>query len=171
MKRGYGWSGKVVALSIFCVLFFAHIAAAGQYELLTPLLINLNGWESELPEGMDMDMGNAKIVQAMREYKKGKKSLNVMLMVGNDMMAGQMNAQNIETDNAKVSMETIDGFKVLQQYAKKEGEGAVVVSMDGTDQKGTTFIMNFTGMRPPEALSMAKKFNWSKIRKVAAKIK
>lgn len=118
-----------------------------------------------------MDMGNAKNVQAVREYKKGKKSLNVMLMVGNSMMAGQMNAQNIETGNAKVSMETIDGFKVMQQYAKKEGEGAVVVSMDGTDQKGATFIMNFIGMRPPEALSMAKKFDWSKIQKVTAKIK
>lgn len=68
-------------------------------------------------------------------------------------------------------MKTGAGFKVMQQYAKKEGEGAVVVSLGGSDQKGAQFIMNDTGMRPPEALSMAKKFNWGKIQKVTAKVK
>lgn len=171
MNKGYGWLGRIVLLSVFCVLIFAPIAPAGQYESLTPLLINLNGWEAQSPEGMDMDMGGTKIVQAVREYKKGKKTLNVMVMVGNDMMAGQMQAKSIETDSAQVTMETIDGFKVLQQYAKKESEGAVVVSLGGKEQKGATFMMNFVGMRPAEALSMAKKFNWSKIQKVTAKVK
>lgn len=36
MKKGYGWSGKVVVLSLCWVLAFAHMAATGQYELLTP---------------------------------------------------------------------------------------------------------------------------------------
>lgn len=171
MKRDYGWSGQAVVLSLFCILVWAPIVAAGQYESLTPLLINLNGWEAESPEGMDMEMGSTKIVQAMREYKKGKKSLNVMVMVGNNPMAGQMQPRDIETDNAKVSVEKIDGFNVMQQYAKKEGEGTVVVSLSESDQKGAQFMMNFTGMRPAEALSMAKKFNWGKIQKVTAKVK
>jgi hypothetical protein len=82
MMRRFGF-GRLLRVVLIGALFLAAAsAAAGQYESLTPLLVDLNGWAGEAPEGMDMDMGNMKMVQAMREYGRDNQSLNAMIMVG-----------------------------------------------------------------------------------------
>ena len=171
MRRvGFGRLFRVVLIG--ALFLVAASATAGQYEALTPLLVDLNGWAGEAPEGMDMDMGNMKMVQAMREYARDNQSLNAMIMVGHSAMAqGQMQSGSMESDEARVQVQKIDGFHVVQQYAKKEAEGAVVVSLSGADEKGAQFILHYTGLKPEEALALSKEFNWKKLQKATSKVK
>jgi hypothetical protein len=169
-RAGFGRLFRLVLIGAFFLA--AASAAAGQYETLTPLLVDINGWEGEAPEGMDMDMGNMKMVQAMREYARGNQSLNAMIMVGHSAMAqGQMQSGSMESDKARIQVQKIDGFNVVQQYAKKEAEGAVVVSLSGADEKGAQFILHYTGLKPDEALALSKKFDWEKLQKATRKVK
>ena len=171
MKTFHRIIGALVVLVLVGAMVFPKLVAAGQYESLTPLLINLNGWEAEVPQGMDMDMGGMKMIQAMREYAKGNQSLKAMVMVGNSMMAqGQRPPKNIETSEDLLKTQTIDGFQVMLQHAKRVAEGAVVVSLSGADQKGAQFILHYTGLKSNEAIDMAKKFDWQKMQKTAAEM-
>ena len=112
------------------------------------------------------------MVQAMRQYAKGSQSLNAMVMVGNSMMAqGQAQPQSIDSTDGMMKTETIDGFQVIRQHAKKEVEGAVIVSLSSADEKGAQFILHYTGLKPDEALALAKQFNWKQLQKTTAKMK
>ena len=145
---------------------------AGQYESLNPLLIDLNGWQAEPAEGMDMDMGGTKIIQAMRQYSRDGKEADAMIMVGNSMMtqAQGMQSMQMETAEVKVKVTTIDGYQVSIHHAKADNEGAVVVAFPGTEQMGATFIFHYTGLNENDGLSTAKKFDWKKIEKQAKKL-
>ncbi len=145
---------------------------AGQYESLNPLLIDLNGWQAEPAEGMDMDMGGTKIIQAMRQYSRDGKEADAMIMVGNSMMtqAQGMQSMQMETAEVKVKVTTIDGYQVSIHHSKADNEGAVVVAFPGTEQMGATFIFHYTGLNENDGLSTAKKFDWKKIEKQAKKL-
>ena len=160
-------------LMVVCFLFSASIPVyAGQYESLNPLLIDLNGWQAEPAEGMDMDMGGTKIIQAMRQYSRDGKEADAMIMVGNSMMtqAQGMQSMQMETAEVKVKVTTIDGYQVSIHHSKADNEGAVVVAFPGTEQMGATFIFHYTGLNENDGLSTAKKFDWKKIEKQAKKL-
>ena len=172
MKTSRQTTGNLVLLVLFSVMVFSQMAAAGQYENLTPLLVNLSGWDAKAPEGMDMDMGSMKMVQAMREYASGNKSLNAMIIVGNSMMdQGQKHSENVDSSDYMLKTQNIDGFRVIRQHVKKDAEGAVMVSLSGADEKGAQFIMQYNGLNPDEALTLAKEFDWEKLKKVTLKVK
>ena len=78
---------------VVVLIFFASAAVAADHTLLTPLLVDLNGWQGELARGMTMDMGSSKMINAGREYRQGGKQMNAMVMVGNQAMTqGSMQA-------------------------------------------------------------------------------
>ena len=120
---------------------------------------------------MDTATGDMKLVQAMRACTKGQKTLKAMVMAGNATMAqGQMMPSSAETDQVEVTTQALNGFQVMQRHVRKEDGGAVMVLLGGSNQRDARFVMRYTGLRPGDALSWAKKFNWRKMQKVAAKI-
>lgn len=149
-------------------------AHAAQYESLLPLLSDFSGWEAEEAEGIDMDMGGTKMIQAMRLYTQGNKEVGAMVMIGNSMMtqAQMQGMQSMETESqdAKVQVTTVDGFQVSLHHVKNAAEGAVVVSLASSQQKGATFVLHYKGLSEDEGLAFAKKFDWKKMQQAAKEL-
>jgi hypothetical protein len=145
---------------------FAATGVAADHTLLTPLLVDLKGWNAEPAGGMTMDMGSSKMINAAREYRQGDKELNAMVMLGNQAMTqGSLQAMKAETTEGKVSISTIDGFKVTSHYSKTEKSGAVIVHLTQSQQQGAMFTLVYEGLTEEEGLRTAKKFNWKEMKK------
>jgi hypothetical protein len=163
LERIFKFAGWLVVVYF---LFAASIPVyAGQYESLSPLLIDLKGWQAEPAKGMDMDMGGTKIIQAARQYTRDGKEADAMVMIGNAMMtqAQGMQSMQMETAEAKVKVTTINGYQVSIHHSKTDTEGVVVVVLPGTGQQGAIFVFHYKGLNEKDGLSMAKIFNWKKI--------
>jgi hypothetical protein len=168
MKRLEGVVKYTGLLIMVCFLFAASVSVyAAQYESLSPLLIDLEGWQAEPAEGMDMDMGGTKIIQAMRQYTRNGKEADAMIMIGNAMMTMAhtqgMQSMNMETAEDKVKITTIDGFQVSMHHSKVDNEGAIVVVLPGTGPLGAIFVFNYKGLNQNDGLSTAKEFDWKNI--------
>ncbi len=172
LERIFKYAGWLIGV---CFLFAATVPVyAGQYESLSPLLIDLKGWQAEPAEGMDMDMGGTKIIQAARQYTRNAKEADAMVMIGNAMMtqahAQGMQSGQMETAEAKIKTTTIDGYQVSIHHSKVDNEGAVVVVLPGTGQMGAIFIFHYKGLNENDGLSAAKQFNWKKIEQQTKKL-
>ena len=70
---------------------FVTVTHAQPHEALKPLLIDLEGWDADEAEGMNLDMGSMKMLNAVREYEKGTEKLTAIVIIGNQKMEqGQM---------------------------------------------------------------------------------
>ena len=158
-------------LSLLLLAVFSLPAFAQDHTVLKPLLINLGGWQAEKAEGMSMSTGGMRMITANRTYKKGSQELNATVMVGSQAMArGQMQQMQMETDDVRVKMTTIDGFKTNLHYDKRENSGGIMVVLGGSQNSTAMFILNFQGMDENQALKLAKKFDWQAMKKTAAKL-
>ena len=156
---------------VVVLIFFASAAVAADHTLLTPLLVELDGWQGEPPSGMSMDMGSSKMINAGREYRQGGKQMNAMVMVGNQAMTqGSMQAMKAETAEGKMSISTIDGFKVQTFHDKKENSGGVMVQLSQNQHQGAMFTLVYEGLSEEEGLKIAKKFNWKEMKKSVDKL-
>ena len=126
----------------------------------------------EMPaRGMTMDMGTSKMINAAREYRQGAKELNAMMFLGNQAMAqGSMQAMKTETAEAKMSISTIDGFKVQKFHDKIDNSGGVMVRLSQNQQQGAMFILEYKGLSAEEGLKAAKKFNWKEMKNSVDKL-
>lgn len=152
---------------INCLILGAFISTgvAADHTLLTPLLVDINGWKAEPASGMTMDMGSSKMINAAREYRQGGKEINAMVMLGNQAMTqGSMQAMKAENAEGKMSVSTIDGFKVMSQYSKTEKSGAVIVFLTQKQEQGAMFTLVYKGLSEKEGLETAKKFNWKEMK-------
>jgi len=82
---------KVHVFVLTLAVVSVTIAHAENHHSLTPLLVDLPGWEAEKPEVMSMDMGAMKMTNATRSYTKDNKEITAVVMLGNNAMTqGQM---------------------------------------------------------------------------------
>ncbi len=169
MKQHISW--KVYAFLLTLAVIFTTIAYAEKHHSLTPLFVDLKGWKAEKPEGMTMDMGTMKMTNATRTYTKGSIEITAMVMIGNSIMTqGQMQQMKVETADAKVSISKIDGFQVNTSYDKKEKAGYVTVFLAQSKTKNALFTFYYNGLSEKQAMSLAKKFNWKKMKAVVIKL-
>ena len=135
------------------------------------MLIDLSSWDAKLASGMTMDMGSSKMINAGRQYSQGVKQLNAMVMAGNQAMTqGSMQAMQIETAEDKVSVTTIDGFKVMLQYSKADKSGAVMVYLKQNQTQGAMFTLVYEGLSDEGGINAAKKFNWKEMQAAVSKL-
>jgi len=175
MRQRNGFFTYMGCLAMACLLLtLPSLVFAGQYESLGPHLVDLKGWNADSVEGMDMDMGGTKIIQAMRRYTRDSQEADAMIMIGNTMMtqaqAQGMTSMQMETAEAKVKVTTIDGYQVSIHHSKPDAEGAIVVALPSIGQQGAIFVFHYKGLNEKEGLDTAKKFNWKKIEKQAQKL-
>ena len=158
-----------IALGLALVVILTSFAATGvaaDHTLLTPLLVDLQGWNAQPARGMTMDMGTSKMINAAREYQQGGKKLMAMLVLGDQAMTqGSMQAMKTETSEAKMSISTIDGFKVQRFHDKIDNSGGVMVQLSQNQQQGAMFILEYKGLSAEEGLKAAKQFKWKEIKK------
>ncbi len=150
---------------------FSLPAYAQNHTALTPLLVNLSGWQAEKADGMSMSTGGMRMVTANRSYKKGGQELNATIMIGSQAMTmGQMQQMQMETEEVRVKTTTIDGFQISLNYDKQENSGGIMVILGSNQNNTAMFILNFQGMDENQALKLAKKFDWQAMKKSAGKL-
>ncbi|HUV07015.1 MAG TPA: hypothetical protein VMX75_04745 [Spirochaetia bacterium] len=167
-------SGKIIVALIAFLIFAATGAFSQSHETLFPSLVNLPGWNGDKPEGVKLDMGAMKMVTASRNYTQGDKELTALIMIGNAQGGGSILPQGtskMETDEAKVSVQTINGYQVQVVYNKKDHGGLVTVVLIPGENSGTFFNLTFEGLTEDEGMALAKRFDWNGIKAKAQAFK
>lgn len=173
-KKSFGTCGKTLLVS-FAILVVAAAVQAESYQSLYPCLIDLPGWTGGEPTGMNMNMSGMVMINATRTYSEGNKELTAMVMKGNQAfgMAGmQGSGMHIETPDVNMNIKTINGFQVQTVYDKVENSGAVTVFLTHEEQTGGAFFtLSYEGISESEAIGLAKKFDWKKIKSKAQSLR
>jgi len=164
-------SRVVISKSILLIVAMMLICVSGvyadSYQALYPYLVNLPGWIGKEPNGVKMDMSGMKMINATREYRQGDKTINAMVLIGNPAMAGAAVPQgmmNMETDEMKIAVTTIQGFKVHTVYNKKEHSGAItVILLQGQAGGGAIFTFSFEGLTEAESMNLVQTYDWKAI--------
>lgn len=155
----------IVLATLIALCFFAAGVHAQSHDILYSCLIDLPGWKGEAPDGMKLDMGGMKMINAHRQYTQGDKEINAIIIIGNPQMAGmaspQQDAAKMETDKLKISTETIKGFQVSIVYDKIEKSGGITVILLSGQDAGVFFTMSYEGMTDSDALTFAQRFDWN----------
>jgi hypothetical protein len=94
-----------------------------------------------------------------------------MIMKGAQLGAGGMqghgmqgSGMHIETPEVNMKIQTINGFQVQTVYDKEENSGAVTVFLTHEQAGGAFFTLSYAGISESEAIGLAKKFDWKKIK-------
>ncbi|WP_298255327.1 hypothetical protein [Bradyrhizobium sp.] len=147
----------------------SSVRAEPAFQRLTPLLVDLDGWQGKKPEGMSMDMPNGSMTTATREYQKGSAKANVSVVVGQAAIGALTpltSGIKINTSEGHMLADTIGDMKVLKTYTTKQKSGALLVALD----KDAMFSFSYNGLGEDEAVALAQKFDW-KAMQAAAKSK
>ncbi len=170
-KKSFGTCGKIL-LVIFAILVVTAAVQAESYQTLYPCLIDLSGWTGSEPTGMNMNMSGMVMINSTRTYSKGNKELTAVIMKGNQAfgMGGmqgsgmQGSGMHMETPEVNMNVKTINGFQVQTVYDKKENSGSVTVFLTHEQTGGAFFNLLYAGISEKEAIGLAKKFDWKKIK-------
>jgi hypothetical protein len=169
-------TATVKARSVIFALFLAvpilwtmsPARAEPAFQRLTPLLVDIDGWQGKKPDGMSMDMPNGSMTTATREYDKGPARLHASVVVG-QMAIGALTplvtGMNVNTSEGHMLTDTLHGMKVLKSYTTAQKSGALLVALD----KDAMFSFSYNGMTEDEALALAEKFDWKAIQAAAQK--
>ena len=164
-----------VIATLIALCFFAGGVFAQSHDILYPCLVDLPGWKGEAPDGMKLDMGGMKMINAHRQYTQGNKEINAIIIIGNPQMAGvappQQDAAKMETDKMKISAETIKGYQAQIVYDKIEKAGGITVVVLPGQDGGAFFTMSFEGMTDSDALTFAQRFDWDLMKNKAQQFK
>jgi hypothetical protein len=166
------WSAVIGLVAVAIIIVSASAVYGGKHEVLTPLLIDLEDWKAEDAQGMSMDMETVKMVNAFRTYQTEEKEINAGIMICSKAIAqSQMQRMGkMEFGDVKMEFTEMDGFKVYTNYDKEEDQGYILVMLSQKDDDSGMFMFNFSGMDEEEALKVAKKFDWKKLKKEVEKI-
>ena len=77
-----------VLATALALCFITAGVHAQSHDILYPCLVDLPGWKGEAPDGMKLDMGGMKMINAHRQYTQGDKEINAIIIIGNPQMAG-----------------------------------------------------------------------------------
>jgi hypothetical protein len=153
----------LVLVCVFCL--FSNVQAE-VYTSLLPTLVNLSGWKADKAEGMDLVMPGMNMITASRIYNKGNKEVTAMVMIGSEMMIAGQAGIEMNSSTLKMNTQKINGFEVTTQLDKVNNTGSIIVYLDKTTDSGAYFIVSFTGCDDKEALELAKKFDWKKMKQL-----
>ena len=160
----------ILALMLVLPVLLTVSAARAEpaFQRLTPLLVDLDGWQGKKADGMSMDMPNGSMTTATREYQKGSTKATVSVVVGQAAIGALtplVSGMKINTSDGHMLADTIGGMKVLKTYTNAQKSGALLVALD----KDAMFSFAYTGMAEDEAVALAQKFDWKAIQAAAEK--
>ncbi|MDL1969073.1 MAG: hypothetical protein LWW97_11195 [Deltaproteobacteria bacterium] len=172
-KKFFGACGEILLIS-FAILVVATAVHAESYQTLYPCLIDLSEWTGEEPTGMNMNMSGMVMINSTRTYSKGNKKLTAMIIKANQAVGmGDMqgSGMHMESPEVNINIKTINGFQVQTVYDKEENSGAVTVFLTSKQTGGAFFTLSYAGISESEALGLAKKFDWKKIKSKAQSLR
>lgn len=157
----------VVALG--CAL--VSLAHGQDHSALKPLLIDLPNWEGDNAESMSIDVEGVKMISATRSYSNDDGDITVMLLIGNQAMAQEKTEDlKAETEDGKVVVSEVDGFQVQLIFDKTDKSGGIIVVLNQGEKGSSMFSFEFDGIDDKEAMALARKFDWQKMKAETAKL-
>ena len=141
----------------------SSVAQAQQsFQRFFPLLVDLQDWKGNKPDGVSMEIPGNSMVTATREYERGDARLNAQVISGpaaQGALAATGAGVKIETSEGRMYTSTIDGLSVTVAFNKSDKSGAILVALGPS----ALFTLSFNGVAEEEALTLARKFNWKAI--------
>jgi hypothetical protein len=164
-----GWS----LVGLLMIMFFSGTnAGAAAHDGLAATLINLPGWSAEKPEGMHMEMGGTTMANANRAYRNGDAEIDAAVAVGGSVMGpAAMGDMKMETDTERITVSTVDGYRVHTRFSKADASGAVVVSLLQDEKGGAIFTFTYNGLAEEAAMELAQTFDWGEMKEAAEKLR
>ena len=161
-----------VVIPLFSFLFVVLLnTALFADDSLKPFLINLKGWQGEAPQAMNMDMNGVQMINAVRSYESGDKSIAATVMVTSLQMGmASFQQMNMSQGEVKVSTTEMNGFKVMHTHDGNEHSGNIVVLLGETEKSSALFSLGYEGLSDKDSLALAKKFDWKGMGKTAKKL-
>jgi len=154
-----------------CMMLIAAPAGADQSGALKALLVDVSGWSAQKAEGMDMNMGGIKMINAIRNYSSPAGKITVTVIAGNNaMLQGQTQPAQVETADAKMNFEKIQGFDVIKSFDKRGKTGSIIVTLAKKQTEGSMMVVSYEGVSSEKALEFSKKFDWNKLKSVSGKL-
>jgi hypothetical protein len=132
------------------------------FERFYPFLVDLPGWTGNKPEGMAMQMASMSIITATREYRREAARVHAGIMTGPAAQGGLAMIQSgmkLDTADAHMSIDTVDGLKLARAYTMKDQSGAILVGL----ADNALFSFAFNKLAEDEAFTLARKFDWKAI--------
>ncbi len=161
----------IIFFALLSVFFIPFNVDADSSNVIKPLLKEIKAWSAEKAEGMSMNMGEIKMINASRSYKKNGNTIDVVIIVGSaPMIQGhmQMPQMNIDSSEGSMNIDNINGFKVFKAYDKKEKEGHIMVFLFSKAKYGSIFMFNYSGISSEKALKIAEGFDWKNMKNVTS---
>ncbi len=153
--------------AILYIAFFASTLLAG--DSLKGFLPDLDGWQAEEAQDMNMNMNGMQMINAVRVYEKGDQTVTATVMVsstgmGSMGMAG-FQQMSMEQGQVKVKTSEMDGFKVLEAHDGGEKAGTITVLLSESQGKSAIFSIAYEGISGDDSLALAKGFDWKGMEK------
>jgi hypothetical protein len=168
---------------LLAVLFLAMTAPAGlfaaSFDPLLPLLVDLPGWKADAAEGIDMAQAGMSGITVFREYTSGGKGLTATILVGAQAgltwTAAYKEGFKQDTTEGSGEVRKVNGFLVYLVYDKTDAStGLIVLLLQPVADKagsGALFALDLGTMPLDEGLKLAQKFDWTKMKDAAGKVK
>ncbi len=155
----FGRSLQTACIAMAVVLGMAGaLGAEESFKRFFPMLIELPGWTAEAPDGGSIEIVGQGMTSAGRKYAREDASLNAQILTGAAAQAALALTQQIriETREARLTTETIDGFQVTRSFEKTSRAGAIIVQLS----PAALFLLAHNGIPEDEAFALARKFDW-----------
>jgi hypothetical protein len=136
------------------------------FQRFLPLLVDLDGWQGKKPDGMTMEMPNASMTTATRDYQRGPAQLHASVIIGpaaTGALAATRSAMNIQTTDGHMVTSTINGLAVTKTFNIKQKSGAIMVALGPS----ALFSVAYNGLTEDDALPLAQKFDWKSLQAAA----
>ncbi len=136
------------------------------FKRFLPLLIDLDGWQGKKPDGMTMDMPNASMTTATRDYQRAAAQLHASVVIGPaaaGALAPTQAGMNIQTSDGHMITSTINGLSVTRTFNISQKSGAILVALGPS----ALFSVSYSGLTEDDALPLAQKFDWKALQAAA----
>ena len=153
-----------LALAALPAAVLSRTACAQQaFERFYPFLVDLPGWTGNKPDGLAMQLpGSNNMVTATRQYRREGAKVNAEVITGPAAQGGLAMIQSgmkMETGDAHIATDTVDGFKLARTYTVHDESGAIFVGL----ADNALFGFEFNGLPEDEAFALARRFDWKAI--------
>ncbi len=161
------WVVRYIAITVLAVFVYVGTSEAlPRYSELYPFLVDLKGWKAGAPTGMNMAGPTGEMVTAERRYERAGASLTASIVSGvGAYSAWTPFSMGITLDSPDTFMKTLSlkGYPAGVNHNKKDSSGVVVVLIKSAETNSVALVLDYQGIGPEEAISLAKRFPFKKI--------
>jgi hypothetical protein len=162
-------------ITLLLLLLPALGASAAGLEGLLPLMVDQPGWEAEKADGADMSASGVHAVTVFRTYQDGDRRFEVSILVGTQASASWMpdykEGWRMQTPEGVMEVRRIKGFLVWDSFVSEEASGGIIVLLQETQaENGAILAISYEGVGRDEAMTLAQRFNWARMKTEVGKL-